>query len=470
MNDKEEGDLERFLHLSNAEKAVELAKMRRESQSQAPSQSATDPQPFNHGNLRAGISSSSVSLVPTNGGGHSWNQQFQDAHESGLNIPFSPNQQALQSSLSGRRYAGQINPYKTQSILGRKRPHDHDDESGPATSRALQPQHDEDETAHSNTRQKRQRGNTWRSSDPNLSVFQDNPLEEHHHVGIGDDKIQDASTGPDRVMTDDHYDLDEDLDELEDIQDAFSDTWIPDQLAVDQWQEPSRRGTGLMEGDTDKLEPLVDPVAAPSYFRSPVDPAAYRAQEDLESLNDKQKELLSGHACILLGVGKTYTIVCLDDKIAQKAHVKADRRVVFDEHPLRVVQQELEAVVIGSNRKSVSSHKGKDVRSEDNAELRDIRAYLPVGKVYIIICAEEEEARRVVAEAGNVTTWELLTPAATYEEIRNLLVRHEDFDQGLRHLNAKQRSMTRENESPSMIDGEYELAEDLSENDAWKNT
>ncbi|KAG7005127.1 hypothetical protein G7Y79_00021g049940 [Physcia stellaris] len=345
----------------------------------------------------------------------------------------------------------QTNPRSTQPSNRQKRPLDDDESITRVDSRHQEHPEDEQENNASDAPRKRLRHNL--SSPPvGSSPARDiNPESDHLQDGDPDTGSPSSPGSPlhsDELVEDDEDAIQQDqdtmlndpdlagdaLDASEYDQDTFEDTLSDTWEQFDARLHPGRFIADEEQDDVDLVNQIQD---APLDFWSDVDPSAQLTQDSLTTMLDEDPASL---ARIYLRVGLPYTIICLDDKVANKGLVRDEvpdgtvslypeslATLGLAPQSLKGAQADIQDLMNRSNSKAPVPRNHEHIQAEDNAEQKFRAAYLPVGKTYIIICHGDQVAHKAVTVKGDVTDWKEHTLEATLEDIGNLLAELEEL-------------------------------------------
>ncbi|KAL8796505.1 MAG: hypothetical protein Q9195_001179 [Heterodermia aff. obscurata] len=225
---------------------------------------------------------------------------------------------------------------------------------------------------------------------------------------------------PQPRFTYDDYHLDPKLDSGDNAEDAPSKWWGSGDAAFDQPQEPINLGAGQPQARADNIEYINDIRSAPAGFWDPVDLAAHQLQVEHDSLTDGQRRILKTLASQQLEVGKSYMIICLDDREARQAPIDANSDIVFDRLSIEKTIHEIANLAVEPYHNAVSQNdRGK--QPETNVESQHRLAYLPVDKTFIVLCVEEYEAYQGITAAGGETIWNKKTLQAVVDTLVTVL-------------------------------------------------
>lgn len=438
--------LSSYLAMTDAGKMTELAKLR------SASPLAVHPQ------AQSSVGSSPQAPVQKTGAGPLTRHQ---RHARPLDATVSRPPNKLHAEGRGDR---QTDPRSTQPSNRQKRRLDDDEDLNRAYPRHEEHPEDEQEYKPSDAPRKRLRHNL--SSPPVGSSPGHDIIPESDHLQDGDPNTGSRSSrsspeyapgsllhnqDDDELVEDDEDAVQRDqdamlndpdltgdaLDASEYDQDTFEDT------LSDSWEQGDARfhpGRFIADEEQDNVELVNQIQDAPLDFWSDVDPSEHCLQLAPDSITTMREEILASLARVRLGVGETYTIICLDDKIANKGLVRdemPDGTVNFyPESPAKLglvhqslegAQADIEDLMNRSKSKAAASRKHEHTQVEDSAEQKDRGAYLPVDKTYIIICHDEQVVYKAVTVKGDDTNWNVHPLEAALEEIGNLLAEREEL-------------------------------------------
>ena len=448
--EEEEKELEAFPKRTEAEKLVILA------QREKASAALLRPQ--------TGMASSSV--IPTTPYGPATNprkRQRRDSVQSTTSEDFTQaisKRRRLQTGPSERRDIEQVLGHINQPPNQRRRQHNYNSQSH-GVHRGDNGSHhkDEDFARGSTPRIGHHRG---AMSTGCLSIH----VEDHRRsaaVGAGNQGILDHTQQQNSRITYDDYDMDPDLDLMDNAEDAPSDSCKPRNAAFDRPREQMNLEVAQPEAGADDIEDMNDIQNAPAGFWSAVNPAAHQGQVEHVPLNDEQRKILNTLASVPLEVGNSYIVICIDDRKAVRGFIDASSTVMFDQLSMGAALQEIAQVALEPSQ-STFSQKARDKQPVSNVEQQCRSVYLPVDKDHIIICIEKEEACRGVTAADGETSWNQVTLERTIETLGNLLMETGFLSEGLPLSPADRAGLTQEGESASILGDNQGLENIRTEN------
>lgn len=419
LTEEEHKELEDFPKKTEAEKAAILAQRKKAS--------AALLRP------RTGMASSSV-LSPTANGSatNHRKRQRRDSIQSATDEDFNQallKRRKLQIGLSARRDDEQVLSHCNQPSQRRRRQHNHNSQVHRVHHGDNGLNHKEEGFNPSNT--------------PNTG----------HHQGptIGQSMLSHTQQQNGRITYDDYH-LDPELDQMDDAEDAPSTLWEPGNAAFDQRQEQINLEAAQPRVRADDIEYMNDIQNAPAGFWDAVDPAAHQGQVEHVSLSDDQRRILNTLASVQLEVGKSYIVICLDDRKAVKGLIDASSITMFDQLSMEAALREIAQLAVEPNRKTVSQE-ARDKQRVANVKQHSRSAYLPVDKDHIVVCIDSQpKAYRGVTAAEGKTLWNEVTLEYTIETLGNLLTRPGVFGQDPPLSKADRTGLTQQGETASIVD------------------
>lgn len=476
MSGEKKKELDSFLKMTAAEKTVELVRLRG-------ARPPVNPQ------AQSGLSLSFHTPVKTNGVAPFAQQQHHAP-------PFDATVGRLPRVYhTGGQEEGQCGPHKTEQLHRRKRRRVDDENTYDTYAQHEKDPEDQQEFDLNDAPRKRPRYNLGAPPSKDSPGHHTNPGPDHPQYGntkTGDRSSPDTSqyapefpiTIDDDLVTDhEAFQGDQEFvgghkDAAQHHQDGFlddlnligDDHYTPgyDQNAPsDSWkqgEELFHPGKSAVDEQRDSVELVNEVQNVPPRFWDQVDPNAHRAQQAQISLSTRRKGILATLACVNFEVGKTYTVVCINDKAAWKGVVGPDSpesRLEFDPQPLESVQADAEILMNAWMAEGVVSQKGKRALPKDNKERQERSTHLPVGNLYIVMCHEDREVHRGIAVSVDEIHWDKQTLEATFEEIRRLRIAREDIDRDSRAFSRELNLQTSGIESPAVPSGD--LQETLEE-------
>ena len=442
--------LQSYLKMTAAQKAAELASLR------------PDSPPAVHPQAQSGVGSSPYAPVQTTGAGpltrHRRRARPFDETVSRPSI----------GSHTGGQEDGRTGPQKTQPINRRKRRHRGEEDTYHAYPRHRENPEDKQDFDSSDAPRKRLRRNLSSpliGSSPGRDITPESGHRQHGDSNTGSpsspgvleyepgyllynqddsDFHQDDENGEDAVQHDQNAVLDDpnltgdaqDVSEYDQdtFEGSFSNSWEQDDA-------PLYPGRIIADEEQDLLNLVNQTQDIPLDFWGPVDANEHRAQQAQDPFTTLRNDFLASIARVRLDVGRTYTIVCLDDKVANQGLVRdgmpdgafksyPESPEALGLHPqwLQGVQADIGHLMNTSESKAIASRKDKHPQRKDGTEQQDRCAYLFVDKTYIIICHHNQDVRKGLAVIGEDTFWEEYTLEAALEDVGNLLAAHEELD------------------------------------------
>ena len=443
--EKEEKELESFNKRTEAEKLVILA------QREKASAALLRPQ--------AGMASSSV--VPTTPSGSANNprkRQRRDSVQSTTSEDFSQaisKRRRLQTGPSERRDNEQVLRHNNPPVHNRRRQHN---------SQLHGVHHGDNEFHRKDEDFSTSSIGHHQGTMPSgyLSIHE----EDHRRsvaVDAGNQDILGHTQQRNSQITYDDYNLDPDLDPMDNADDAPSHSRKAGNATCDQPRERMNLEVAQPEAGADDIEYINDIQNAPAGFWGAVNPAAHQGQVEHVSLSDEQRKILNTFTSVPLEVGNSYIIICLDDRRAVKGFIDASSTIVFDQLAMGRALQEIAQVAFEPNR-NTRSQKAKGKEPVTNAEQQFRSAYLPVDKDHILVCIEKEEACRGVTAADGETLWNPVTLEDTIETLGDLLMEPGFLGQGPPLSPADRTGLTQEGESASILSDNQGLEDIQTEN------
>jgi len=260
-----------------------------------------------------------------------------------------------------------------------------------------------------------------------------NQDDSDFHQG-DDDLVEDDENDEDAAQQDQDAVLDDPNLTGDAQEDSFSNSW-------EQGDAPLYPGRIIADEEQDLVDLVNQTENTPLDLWGPVDANEHRAQQAQDPFTTLRNDFLASMARVRLDVGRTYTIICLDDKVANQGLVRdgmpngtfksyPESPEALGLHPqwLRGVQADIGHLMNTSESKATASRKDKHPQRKDGTEQQDRCAYLFVDKTYIIICHHNQDVRKGLAVIGEDTFWEECTLEAALEDVGNLLAAHEGLD------------------------------------------
>ena len=211
------------------------------------------------------------------------------------------------------------------------------------------------------------------------------------------------------------------------------------------------------QAGADDIEYMDDIQNAPAGFWDAVDPVTQQGQAEHVSLSDDQRKILKTLASVQLEVGKSYIVICLDDRKAGKGFIDASSTIIFDQLSMEAALQDIAQLAVEPNRKTFSQE-ARDKQRVANVEQQSRPAYLPVDKDHVVVCIDNEpKAYRGVTAAEERTLWNEVTLEYTIETLGNLLMEPGVFGQDPPLSQADQTELAQQGGTTSIVDDNQRL-------------
>lgn len=172
-----------------------------------------------------------------------------------------------------------------------------------------------------------------------------------------------------------------------------------------QPDEPVSTNDNHYQEATQTSNQLNDIRHVSSEFSDDLNLSAFQLPESMETSDAEEVQHTGPLARVPLEVGKTYIVVCSEDKAAKKGFVMGGDYIAWEQRDLKRVLREIETLEAQSMIINTvpQKSKAKQLMSDEQVEYAD--SDFEAHKTYTIVCADTKEAHKGVAVAGEDIFW-----------------------------------------------------------------